>query len=140
MSASRVFATGDLANDGVAIRQPQPPCGIDLFQVPLLDPVQRLQPLPLSGAQLDPLLCHGASQPPEKRTFLLCTNRTFSFCGDMSIHSDCQRAGAMLHFASACSDTHSSVRERTLSASRILLNHGDSREYGWPLRCKKHDF
>jgi serine/threonine protein kinase len=76
-SAQPVLQTTD-----VAVRQPQPPRRFHLLQMTFLHLLQHLQPLPLSGAQADPLLFHGASQPPEKRTFLLCTNRTFSFCGD----------------------------------------------------------
>ena len=38
--------------------------------------------LPLLRKQRNPLLCHRAPRPLEKRTFLLCTIRTFSSCGD----------------------------------------------------------
>src|SRR5208282_6333815 len=62
------------------IAQPQTAGRFDLQQMPLLDFVQNLQSLPLFRAQLDPLLFHRAPRPLEKRTFLLCTNRTFSCC------------------------------------------------------------
>src|SRR5208282_2204686 len=62
------------------IAQPQTAGRFDLQQMPLLDFVQNLQSLPLFRAQLDPLLFHRAPRPLEKRTFLLCTNRTFSRC------------------------------------------------------------
>ena len=62
------------------IAQPQTARRIDLPQMPSLDFVQHLQSLSLFGAQRDPLLFHRAPRPLEKRTFLLCTNRTFSLC------------------------------------------------------------
>jgi len=66
----------------VAIRQPQALSRFDLFQMTLLDFVQHLQSVSFALAQADPLLFHRAFRPLEKRTFLLCTNRTFSLCGD----------------------------------------------------------
>src|SRR2546430_4925881 len=52
-----------------------------LRQMLLLYLVQHFQSVPFSLAQGDALRFHGALGQPCKRTFLLCTNRTFSFCG-----------------------------------------------------------
>src|SRR5712691_3995628 len=74
-----------LQTPDLPVGQSQTPGRFDLLQMTFLDLVQHLQPLSLTYAQADPLLFHWASRPLEKRTFLLCTNRTFSFCGDTSI-------------------------------------------------------
>lgn len=55
---------------------PLPPLG----QMSFLGFVQHLQPIPRPLAQLEPLL-RGPSDHLQKRTFLLCPNRTFSLCG-----------------------------------------------------------
>src|SRR5271168_3881975 len=65
------------------VAQPQTAGCINLPQMPSLDFVQHLQSLPLVRTQRDPPLFHGAPGPLEKRTFLLCTNRTFSLCSYM---------------------------------------------------------
>jgi hypothetical protein len=65
----------------VPVGQPQSLRRFELLQMTFLDLVQHLQAIPLSLVQLDPLLFQGASRPLEKRTFLLCTNQTFSLCG-----------------------------------------------------------
>src|SRR6266404_605144 len=53
-----------------------------LCQMLLLYLVQHFQSVPFSLAQGDALRFHEALSQPLKRTLLLCTNRTFSFCGD----------------------------------------------------------
>jgi hypothetical protein len=72
-----------LQTPDVPVCQSQTPGRFDLPQMTFLDLLQHFPPLPFSGAHADPLLFHRASQPLEKGTFLLCTNRTFSFCGDI---------------------------------------------------------
>src|SRR5450432_2887379 len=53
-----------------------------LRQLLLLYLVQDSQSVPFSLIQSDPLQFHGPLGLLWNRTFLLCTNRTFSFCGD----------------------------------------------------------
>src|SRR3989304_7637374 len=62
--------------------QPQTPCRFYLREMPLLDFVHNLQPISFPCAQCHPLLSHWSPRTLEKRTFLLCTNRTFSLCSD----------------------------------------------------------
>src|ERR1700733_1369961 len=89
--AVSVYAATQSLCSQLPIAQSQTVGGSDLPQMPFCDLVQHLQPLPLFRAQLDPLLFHRAPRPLEKRTFLLCTIRTFSFCGDNSL---CVRVNA----------------------------------------------
>src|ERR1700675_1395730 len=58
----------------------------------LLYLVQHFQSVPFPLAQSDSLRLHGALGHPWKRTFLLCTNRTFSFCGDRNLRKSFQAA------------------------------------------------
>jgi hypothetical protein len=60
----------------------QPRGGCYLRQTLLLYLVPYFQSVPFSLAQSDALRLHGALGHPWNRTFLLCTNRTFSFCAD----------------------------------------------------------
>ena len=53
-----------------------------LRQLLLLYLVQDSQSVPFLLAQSHPLRFHWPLGLPWNRTFLLCTNRTFSFCGD----------------------------------------------------------
>src|SRR5690242_5016624 len=66
----------------LAVRHFQPRGGGYLRQMLLLYLVQHFQSVPFSLAQSDSLRLHGDLGHPCKRTFLLCTNRTFSFCAD----------------------------------------------------------
>jgi hypothetical protein len=66
----------------VPVGQAQTPSCFGLFQTAFPHLLQHFQSLPLAHTQADSLLLHRVPRPLEKRTFLLCTIRTFSFCGD----------------------------------------------------------
>ena len=66
----------------VAVGYFQPLGGSYLRQMLLIYLVQHFQSVPFPLTQRDSLRFHGPLGHPWNRTFLLCTNRTFSFCGD----------------------------------------------------------
>jgi hypothetical protein len=55
-----------------------------LRQMLLIYFVQHVQSIPFPLIQSDSLRFHRPLDHPWNRTFLLCTNRTFSFCADMA--------------------------------------------------------
>src|SRR5271156_5884011 len=77
------FAKAEQHPPHLAVSYFQPRGCFDLCQMLLLYLVQHFQSVPFSLAQSDPLRFHGPLGPPWKRTFLLCTNRTFSLCSDI---------------------------------------------------------